>query len=241
MSREKELIRREFLSRKEMLVGTIIGAARADRFDGVAPGAGVMWVCDVEIGSNNPLFNVPIKGGSHLGRDFASLGQTVLLRRNLLGRYQVVGPGDRAAAPLNTIEYDLVTQDVAATTSRGFATVQDPFEFYQGPRAMKGNPSVTFASNPGDDTLARATGSFIADGFLSGDSVIITSPLNSQSITIALVAAGQLNFTGNPFVDEGPITSVTVGVAGTSRWNDGVTPWPSRRILDADGNTVSAS
>lgn len=241
MSREKELIRREFLAKKELLVGTVIGAKRPVRFDGTAPGAGVIWVCDVEIGSNNPLLNVPIKGGGDGGRFFAELGNVVLLRRNLLGRYQVVGPGDRCAGELATTEYNLVTQDVAATSQRGFSQVIDPYEFYMGPTAMKGNPSVTFAANPGDDTLDRATGSFVTDGFLAGQSVRAFSPLNAGVYTIGTVAVAQLVFFGDVFAaDEGPIKSVTLGVVGTSFWNQLVS-YPSKRIVDAQGNTIAPS
>ena len=146
MSRDKELIRREFLSRKELLVGTVIGEQRAARFDGTAPGAGVMWVCDVEIGSNNPLFNVPVKAGAHGGRFFAGLGQTVVLRRSLTGRYQVIGPGDRVSTQMEIIEYNAVAKDVAVQTQLGFQQVVDPFEVYQGLSAMLGNPSITFAN-----------------------------------------------------------------------------------------------
>ena len=241
MSREKELIRREFLARQELIVGTVIGQARAIRFDGIDPGAGVVWVCDIEIGSNNPLFSVPIKGGSHGGRDFANLGQTVLLRRNVAGRYMVVGPGDRAASSKKITEYDLVTRDASPPTLRGFQRVVDPLEFYGGERSLKGGPFITFSLEAGDDTIDRATGSFLEDGFLSAQSIQVTSPLNSGTFTILAAGALQLTFAGNVFTDEGPIKGVSIGVVGTSFWNDGVTTWPSRRIIDANGNTVSAS
>ena len=241
MSRQVDLIRREFLNRKELLVGTVIGAPRATRFDGTAPGAGVMWVCDVEVGGTKPLLNVPVKAGSDGSRFYANLGSAVVLRRNLAGRYQVIGPGDRAAGELEIIEYDLVTQDVVTQSSQGFSKVVDPFEFYQGPISMRGNPAVTFTNTGGNDTMDRDAGDFTADGFLAAQSVVITSPLNAQTLTIANVSASQVDFAGDPFVDEGPITSVRMGVAGTSRWNDGVTSFPSRRIVDTDGNTITPS
>ena len=241
MSRETELIRREFLAKKELLVGTVVGEKRPVRFDGTAPGAGVVWVCDVEIGSNNPLLNVPIKGGSDGGRFFAELGNVVLLRRNLLGRYQVMGPGDRCAGERSTTEYNLVTQDVAATSQRGFSIFIDPFEFYQGPIAMLGNPSCTFDSSAGDDTLDRDAGSFVTEGFLAAQSVRIFSPLNAGLYTIGAVSTLTLTFFGSPFAsDEGPIQGVTVGVAGTSRWNQ-LSSFPSKRIIDAAGDTIQPS
>ncbi len=241
MSRMKELIRREFLSRKEILVGTVIGERRPDRFDGTSPGAGVMVVCDVEIGSNNPLLNVPIKAGADGSRFYAGLGETVLLRRNLGGRYQVVGPGDRVAAEMEIIEYDAVTRDVTVQTQQGFAQVIDPFEFYAGVAALKGNPAITFDNEVGNDTITRTVGSFITDGFAGSDSLIITSPLNSQTITVNSVSTLVMDFGGDPFVDEGPITGVRIGIATSSRWNDGVLTFPSRRIENAAGLTIIPS
>lgn len=241
MSREKQLIRREFLARKETIVGTVIGGMRAVRFDGIVPGAGVLIVCDVDVQTNRPLFNVPVKGGADGGRFYAGLGQTVLLRRNLLGRFQVVGPGDRVSAPLVTIEYDLTTKVPVSTSTRSFAIVVDPFEYYMGPKAMKGNPNVTFDQTGGDDTMTRDAGSFLDDGFEPGQSVIITSPLNSGTYTTNTVAALVIGFAGDVFVDEGPVSPVTMGVAGTSLWNNGIDGFPSRRIVDADGITVKPS
>ncbi len=237
MSREKELIRREFLSRKELLVGTVIGSRRPDRFDGTSPGAGVMWLCDVEIGSNNPLLNVPIKSGADGGRFYANAGQTVLLRRNLLGRFQVVGPGDRVAAQMEVIEYGAVSKDIVVQTQQGFTEVVDAFEFYQGPAAMLGNPSITFTLN----TIARTVGSFTDEGFAGSDSIDISSPLNSQTLTVSSVTALLMTFGGTPFVVEGPITGVRIGIATTSRWNDGVLTFPSRRIENAAGLTIIPS
>lgn len=245
MSREKQNIGREIRSQRELLVGTVIGEMRADRFDGDSPGAGVLYVCDVEIGSNNPLLNVPIKGGSDGGRWFALLGQTVLLRQNLRGRYQVIGPGDRRAALLTTIDYDLTTQAAVLTTSAGFQENVDPFEFYQGAVSMKGTPNIEFNLEAGDDTITRtagpggSAGSFVVDGFIGGQSLKVTSPLNAATYSIGTVSALVMTFVGDVFVDEGPILGVSMGVPGTSRWNDGSAGWPSRRIVDTDGNTVT--
>jgi hypothetical protein len=241
MSREKQLIRREFLARKELLVGTVIGSIRPDRFDDDQPGAGVMWVVDIEIGSNRPLLNVPVKSAGDGGRFYANLGQTVLLRRSLLGRYMVVGPGDRVSGQLTTTEYDLTTEGAVASSALGFSAQVDPFEFYMGARSMKGNPSVTFDNQVGDDRLDRATGSFTDDGFLPGQSVRITSPLNTGTFSINTVGALTLSFIGDPFVDEGPLTGVRIGVTGTSRWSNGVDGFPSRRILNAQGVRITPS
>jgi hypothetical protein len=67
----------------------------------------------------------------------------------------------------------------------------------------------------------------------------VTSPLNSGTYTIGTASALVLTFVGDPFVDEGPILKVSMGVPTTSFWNDGVAGFPSRRIVDADGNTIT--
>lgn len=240
MSREIELIRRELANKFQLKVGTVIGAVRAVRFDGAAPGAGVMWVCDLEIGSNRPLLSVPVKAGADGSRFYANLGQTVLLRRNLNGRFQVVGPGDTVAAQQQTKEYNLDTQALVTTTQLGFAQQVDPFEFYQGLGSMRGNPNVTFDQTGGNDLITRDAGSWIADGFIAAQTIKITGTLNNNgTLTILLVGALQLDFAGDVLTDEGPLNGVRIGTPGNSRWNDGATPFPSRRILDAAGNEIT--
>jgi len=239
VSRLTQLIHREMRARSELLVGTVVGELRPVRFDDDQVGAGVMWVVDVEIGSNRPLFSVPVKAGSDGGRFFANLGQTVLLRRNLLGRWQVVGPGDRRHGVRTTTEYDLTTGAAMGSAQDGSTIVIDPFEYYQGDQAMLGNPVVTFSREVGNDLIVRATGDFTAEGFAVSDSIVIGgTQVNDGTQTIAAVSALQIEIAGDVLFDEGPVDGVTIIVAGTSRWNNGLDGFPSKRIVDGDGNTI---
>ncbi|MGH3995846.1 MAG: hypothetical protein ACRDTJ_00095 [Pseudonocardiaceae bacterium] len=122
----KKLIRREVDTQRQTLVGRVISEMRIADVDG--NGSGV-FVCQVEIGANRRLIDVPVK--SQRGRNFAQLGQTVLLRRNAQGRYEVIGPGDRISTPVEIRTYDLATQVNTGSTDFGFSYQRVPFDFYQ--------------------------------------------------------------------------------------------------------------
>lgn len=238
MSTLKQNIRREITSRGETIVGTVIGKLRMQRFDQTTLGAPV-WVVDIEVGSNNYLKNVPVKAGANGSRFYAQLGQTVLLRRNALGRFQVVAPGDRVSTPVTIKTYDLTDGSETGSADEGFQAQVVPFEFYLGPSAMKGNPDVTFAVTGGDDTITRSVGSFIDDGFAVSDSVRIgNTSANDGVVTITAVTALVMD-TSATLTNEGPIGGVGIGVVGTSLWNDTVTPFPLSRVADAQGNPVA--
>jgi len=236
----KNVIRREVLARQQTIVGTVIRQRQISSFDSSIDGAPV-WNCDVEIGSNRILMSVPIKL-SGTGRAFyADRGQTVLLRRNAQGRFEIIGPGDRITSPLVIKTYNVSDGSEVTSTSRGTTFEVVPLEFYQG-TSMKGNPDVTFDQVPAaNDTITRSAGSFIDDGFIVGQTIVIGKQSQENAgilgATIAAVTTSQLEFAGDPLVDEGPI-ECTIGVSGTSLWNDGSTPFPLVRLVDADGNPV---
>lgn len=163
MSADKELITREIRSKEQTITGTVIRRREMKNFDQSAGGSPV-WVCDVEIGSNRFLKNVPIKAGSDGSRFYADLGQTVQLKRNALGRFQVIAPGDRASAVEVTKFYDPLTGAETAEELEGFSFQVVAFEYYEGP---------------------------------------------------------------------------TSGTPGTSRWNDGTTPFPLTLLVDGNGNPVN--
>lgn len=121
----KRLIRREVDSQREIIVGRVISEMQLVDFDG--QGAGV-FVCQVEIGSNNRLQGVPVK--SQRGRNYAQLGQTVVLRRNAQGRYEIIGPGDRVSTAVEEKTYDLTTQNNVTTVDIGFTFERVPFSHY---------------------------------------------------------------------------------------------------------------
>lgn len=235
----KNLILREIRARKDFLVGTVVSSPVLRTFDASAFGAET-WVVRVDVGGNRILDNVPVKAveGS---RFYAQLGQSVLLRKNAQGRYDVVGPADRLATAAVAKQYDLNAGLLTATETRGFTFQREPFEFYGGSKALKGNPALTFNQiASADDELFRSAGSWTDDGFAAGDDVLISKSLkNDGTFTIASIPSPDtLRFAGDVLVDEGPISGVGVVVPGTSRWNDGVTPFPLVRVLDGSGNQV---
>lgn len=123
--RDQQLIRREMRTQGDR-VGTIISEMTITDFDG--NGAGV-FSADVEIGSNNFLKGLPVKANNG-GRNYASLGQTVLIRRNAQGRYEVVGPGDRLSTAVEEVGYDLAAQTPESTIDFGFGSERVDYDFY---------------------------------------------------------------------------------------------------------------
>jgi hypothetical protein len=122
----QRLVRREIKNMQENIVGTVISELRLIDFDGNSSG---VWVCDVEIGSNHYLQDIPVKALSN--RFHAQLGQSVLLRKNARGRYEVIGPGDRITKPLRRIGYNLATQVAGTPIDVGFTFDRVPFSYYQ--------------------------------------------------------------------------------------------------------------
>jgi len=120
-----KLVRREIKNMQENIVGTVLSKLTLSDFDN--QGSGV-WVCDVEIGSNNYLKDVPVKALSN--RFHAQLGQSVLLRKNARGRYEVIGPGDRIAKPIRRIGYNLSTQIGGTPVDIGFSFDRVAFSYY---------------------------------------------------------------------------------------------------------------
>lgn len=240
MTRPVDLIRREILARDLTLIGTVVGAKRPAQFDGTAPTSGVMWVVNVDIGSNRVLFSVPVKAGANGDRFYADLGQTVQLRKNQLGRWQVIGPGDRAAALGNVTTWNPVTQDEISSLPQGFQQVRDPWSYYGGDVYMVDNPDVTFSAA---GTIVRSAGSFVTDGFEIGQTVQVQRSLNAQNdgqFLVTGVVTATLSVSG-VVVNEGPTSGVAIAEAGQVRWNDGISTLPSYRLLNAQGQEVDPS
>ena len=169
MSRQQDLIQRNSRrERKHFIVGTVLQDLELLAFDATVNG-GETWVAPlVDIGSNRPLANVPVKRLDN-GRLYAGRNQSVLLQLNAQGRYQIVGPADRvsALAVRNSNDFNASTQ--TAQGNSGFQSVPEPYEFYMGPTAMLGNPDLTFTAN----TITRNVGSFTTDGLSNGDSLVV--------------------------------------------------------------------
>lgn len=130
MTSQRDFIKREIRARNETINGTVVSPPKL-RYFSVGSTAPV-WVADVAIGAARVLRNVPIKAGSDGSRFFADLGQVVLLRRNMLEKFQIIGPGDRKAATAVKKTYTIGTPTPIATTNVGFSILVRPFSFYQG-------------------------------------------------------------------------------------------------------------
>ena len=139
MSLLKPLLRREIKSRED-LVGTVVSEKFLKPYNtgSVAP----MWVCDVNVGDEKLLRDVPIKGSAAQGnRFFADRGQTVLLRRNTLGRFHVIGPADRLNSVAGLNKYSIGATTPTTAAQLGFTINPVPFEFYEGPTS--GTPGTS--------------------------------------------------------------------------------------------------
>ena len=235
MSNFKELITREIRARKDTIIGTVLTTPELVQFDGSVNG-GETWVVRVDIGSNRVLEDVAIKAVD-VGKFFSSKGQAVELRKTQQGRYEIIGPAPIIPGTKTVNTYDLNTFLSTATATAGFTPFTVPFEHYQGPQSMRGNPNVTFAAS----TISRAVGSFLTDGFPQTGSIrVANSPggTNDGVFTLTSATALVLTFSGTPFTAGGPFSDVAVAVAGTSLWNDGVTGFPLTLVLDGNGNPV---
>jgi hypothetical protein len=82
--------------------------------------------------------------------------------------------------------------------------------------AMTGAPNITFAEVGGTgDTITRATGSFITDGFAVGDVITVTGAVasagaNNVTGPIASLSATVITLGTTDLVNEGPISGVSI-------------------------------
>lgn len=82
---------------------------------------------------------------------------------------------------------------------------------------MSGDPSLTFADVPGgQDTITRATGSWITDGFSAGQSISVTGSSDNNNIfLVASVSATVLTLDETAsLTDEAGVSGVTIVTSG---------------------------
>lgn len=133
MSDLKRLINREIKSAaiRERLRGKVVSDPVQKNFD-VAGAQFFTWVVDVDVGGDQLLRDVPVKINGPKARFYARLHSPVFLERDAQGRYQVISPADRVQQQGTLIELDEDTDIFAAPVPKGFTTVTQPFEFYEG-------------------------------------------------------------------------------------------------------------
>ena len=122
-------MRRELKARTETLVGTVLSIRRLEDLDGQGTAT---WVVDVDVGEEETLRSVGVKAGASGERFYAGLGMTVKLGRNTLGRFEVIGPGDRVNAIAVVKKYRLGIDAPTATANVGLRSERVAYEFYKG-------------------------------------------------------------------------------------------------------------
>lgn len=128
----KNLINREQKAVKQQIRGKIMSDPVQKNFD-TAGALQFTWVCDVDIGSNRLLRDVPVKINGPKARFYSRRDSPVFLEKDSQGRYQIIGPADKGPQQGRICFLDEDTGIVSPTTPVGFTLVVRPFEFYQGP------------------------------------------------------------------------------------------------------------
>lgn len=233
----RRLIRQEIAAKQQTIIGKVLSQRVRKDFDA---GGGPVWVVDIDVGGERILRDVPVKGGSDGTVRYADRGQTVALRRNSLGRFDVVAPGDKVIGITAVVDIVIATgADAGTGVDYGFTHYPRPFSYYRGPTTFaSGAPTFTFTLvGGGNDTLFRSTGSWLTDGFTAGKWIFVEgSALNDGAYgPILTPSASTLYFAGNVFATE-VVAGISVG--HTSRWMDGVNGFPKVAIIDAQGNEV---
>lgn len=234
----RRLIRQEIIARQQTIIGKVLSQRVRKDYDA---GGGPVWVVDVDVGGERIMRDVLVKGGSDGTTRYADRGQTVALRRNSLGRFDVIGPGDKVIGTTVVIDYVVATGiDNGTGVDFGFSHIARPYSFYRGPTVfVSGAPNFTFTLvGGGNDTLFRSAGSWMTDGFVAGKWIFISGSASNNGAfgPILTPSASTLYFAGDVFSNEGPTAAPIIG--HTSRWMDGVNGYPKIAIIDAQGNEV---
>lgn len=131
MSDLKTLINREIKAARQQLRGKIMSDPYQADFDALAL-TEPTWLADVDVGADRLLIAVPIKINGPKARFYARLGSPVFLQTDAQGRWQIIGPADRAREQGNLILLDEDTEVATPSGNVGFTLVVPPFEFYEG-------------------------------------------------------------------------------------------------------------
>lgn len=89
---------------------------------------------------------------------------------------------------------------------------------------MTGSPAITFAEvGATGDTITRASGSFVSDGFTTGDTIVVAGSsggTNDVTCVPATVAALVLTLDTDDLVNEGPVAGITIYATPTLTFGD---------------------
>jgi hypothetical protein len=145
MSSRQDLIGREIKAARTVRRGTIVSDPVRKFFD-PAGAESFTWVSDVDIGDDVIMRNVPIKINGSRARGYARLGLPVEIQRNAQGRWQIIGPADRATAQASITELDETTDTTTAAGETGILIIREEFAWY----ANIGNPGESRWNNGND-------------------------------------------------------------------------------------------
>lgn len=133
----RDFMKREVRSRSETITGSVLTRPKLKDF---GAGSSPVWVVDVAIGSNRHLRNVPVKAVNG-SRRYADHGQVVVVKRQVSGKFQVIGAGDRKISTTVVKTYIIGVSVPTTTANEGQTTVRRPFSFYQGGLITPGTPN----------------------------------------------------------------------------------------------------
>lgn len=137
--------------------------------------------------------------------DFAALFTALAAQSQLFGMLQIVG--EAAKTDLDALETQL--QAYKNSSKRFIQAMTETRQRYRD-CAMTGNPNLTFA-DADPDTITRATGSWITDGFKVGMSITVDSASNDGTYEIASLTATVITLVaGDALSAEGPTNGHTV-------------------------------
>lgn len=131
MSDLKQLITREIKAAKEQLRGRIMSDPVQKNFNVVGMES-LTWVCDVDVGGDRILRDVPVKINGPKARFYSRRDSPVFLEKDAQGRWQILGPADRIRRQGNICLLDEDDGIVTPSGNIGFELVVRPFEFYEG-------------------------------------------------------------------------------------------------------------
>lgn len=136
----------------------------------------------------------------------------------LIGDLQSSTEANAFVGEINTYE----TANQRFTTFRASVLDRLPLAFLSHVVArMSGNPSITFAEvGASGDTITRSVGSFIADGFVVGDTITVTGAVasagaNNVTGVIASLSATVITLGTTDLAAEGPISGVGITAVPT--------------------------
>lgn len=111
------------------------------------------------------------------------VGQRLIALNVAAGVFRV-RPGDYLPRVFQDADVSVATDQVTLA-AHGYQTGDGPIKLTAAQAALTGDPSVTFLVTGGDDTITRAAGDWLADGFAVGQTVTFSGTVsNNAAVTV---------------------------------------------------------